>query len=121
MVELNTLPTAGEPAAACCAPEAQATCCEPSEKAGCCGSAAAGGTCGCPAGQATDARDIRETVREKYAAAARAAAASPSGPGCCSAGVDLTDATGAQVFRDALYAGQPLVVSARAAGRSGWT
>ena len=46
--------------------------------------------------------DLRETVRERYAAAARAATA---GGGCCSTGpeVELTDARGAQVFGDALY------------------
>ena len=46
--------------------------------------------------------DLRETVRERYAAAARAATA---GGGCCSAGaeVELTDTRGAQVFGDALY------------------
>ena len=44
--------------------------------------------------------DIRETVRAKYAAAARAAAAT-STPGAT--GVELADATGAQVFGDALY------------------
>jgi SAM-dependent methyltransferase len=58
-------------------PEAQATCCAPSDRS-----------------------DIRETVREKYAAAARAAAAGP-GSSCC--GVATTDASGAQVFGGALY------------------
>jgi SAM-dependent methyltransferase len=48
------------------------------------------------------AADIRETVREKYAAAARAAAADvPSPSSCCGAGT--TDAAGAQVFGGALY------------------
>jgi arsenite methyltransferase len=47
-------------------------------------------------------RDVRETVRERYAAAARAVTV---GGGCCSAGaeVELTDERGAQVFGDALY------------------
>jgi arsenite methyltransferase len=46
--------------------------------------------------------DVRETVRERYAAAARAAT---TGGGCCGGGseVALTDATGEQVFGDALY------------------
>ncbi|HEX8103765.1 MAG TPA: arsenite methyltransferase [Solirubrobacteraceae bacterium] len=81
MAELTT--------SSCCAPEAQATCCEPSDKAACCGTAAAGGACGCAAGE----RDVRETVRAKYAAAARTAGVS----------VALTDESGAQVFGDALY------------------
>ena len=55
---------------------------------------------------------IREQVREKYAAAARSAAAGEStgcgtsgdGGSCCGpTGVELTDATGTQVFGDALY------------------
>lgn len=45
--------------------------------------------------------DVREVVRERYAAAARAAG---SGDGCCS-GVSLTDAGGAEVFGNAVYAG----------------
>jgi len=42
---------------------------------------------------------IRETVRERYAAAARSSENS-----CCGSGVDLTDKAGSQVFGDALYA-----------------
>ena len=62
----------------------------------------------------TDTTDtIREQVREKYAEAARSAAAGqPSGCGagesssCCGpTNVALTDATGEQVFGDALYDG----------------
>jgi SAM-dependent methyltransferase len=44
---------------------------------------------------------VREVVRERYAAAARAAG---SGDGCCSA-VSLTDASGTEVFGNAVYAG----------------
>jgi hypothetical protein len=47
----------------CCAPEQQSTCCEPSAKADCC---AHDEGCSCDAG----APDIRESVRERYAAAA---------------------------------------------------
>ena len=68
----------------CCAPEAQATCCEPTEKTACCGD----GSCGCSAGSG----DVRERVRERYAAAARDVAA-----------VGLTDERGTQVFGGALY------------------
>jgi arsenite methyltransferase len=61
---------------ACCAPQVQATCCEPSDKAGCCGATAVVEPCGCAAGQRREApADIRETVREHYAAAARTFAA----------------------------------------------
>ena len=65
--------------AACCAPETEATCCAPEAKGACCGTAAAGGSCGCAAGRSVpEPTDIRETVRERYAAAARAAAAALS-------------------------------------------
>jgi ubiquinone/menaquinone biosynthesis C-methylase UbiE len=88
----------------CCAPEAQQTCCEPSAKAACCETGAAGGSCGCAAGQtavATGADALRETVRERYAAAARAS----SGPvGCCGpAAATITDEQ-AERFGAGLYA-----------------
>jgi SAM-dependent methyltransferase len=53
----------------------------------------------------TEPDAIREQVREKYAAAARAAAAGAAAPAsCCGpAEVALTDASGAQVFGNALY------------------
>jgi arsenite methyltransferase len=93
MAELTTAPDTSS----CCSPAAQETCCEPSEKGACCGTSAAGGSCGCSAGRASEpVHDIRETVREKYAAAARAAAAQPEAScGCGPAG----DA----VFGSALY------------------
>jgi arsenite methyltransferase len=87
---------------ACCTPAAQATCCEPAAKADCCGDSHGSG-CGCSAGASTDpgatatAEQVRETVREKYAAAAQAASAGVAA-GCCSP----ADATG--VFGSALYA-----------------
>jgi ubiquinone/menaquinone biosynthesis C-methylase UbiE len=95
-----------DPAAAqtspCCAPETHATCCEPAGKDACCGTAAAGGSCGCAAGQPAEAIEdgIRETVREKYAAAARQAA--DAGGWCCEPGFDVSD-TGTQVFGATLY------------------
>jgi arsenite methyltransferase len=85
MAELTTTTEAPS----CCSPATQETCCEPSEKTACCGTSAAG--------KATEpAEDIRETVREKYAAAARAAAEQTTAScGCGPAG----DA----VFGSALY------------------
>jgi arsenite methyltransferase len=71
MAELTTPEAPG----ACCTPAAQATCCEPSEKADCC---EAGESCGCAAGDA----DLRETVRRRYADAAKAAATTDPRPGC---------------------------------------
>jgi arsenite methyltransferase len=89
----------------CCSAEAQASCCEPSDKAACCGERAAGNSCGCSAGQqtaTTPERDIRETVRERYAAAARAVGtADPASRGCGT--LSTTDETGAEVFGAVLY------------------
>jgi SAM-dependent methyltransferase len=88
--------TAPESTSSCCSPAAHETCCEPSEKRACCATSAAGGSCGCSAGQATEpAADIRDTVREKYAAAARAAR---EGGSCCGSAAD-----GDGVFGTALY------------------
>jgi arsenite methyltransferase len=89
-------------ASSCCAPEVQQTCCEPTVKAECCGADASAGSCGCSAGQEESSPGaIRETVRERYAAAARAAA---SGQGsCCSGDVALHDRSGEQVFGNSLY------------------
>ncbi len=83
----------------CCTPATQQTCCEPSEKASCCGESHAAG-CGCAAGATTPAtgtpatvEQVRETVREKYAAAAVA------GVGCCSP-ADETGAFGASLYAE---------------------
>src|SRR5438034_8845431 len=82
----------------CCAPVVQAECCEPAGKEGCCEANAAGRTCGCAAGRAK--ADIREVVREKYAAAARQA--SDAEGWCCEAGFEPAD-TGTQTFGPTLY------------------
>ena len=96
MAELTT----SEPLSSCCAPQAQAECCAPSAKESCCAANAAGQSCGCAAGQAQG--DIREVVREKYAAAARAVAAQETTSCACGPTV-TTDEQGAQVFGSALY------------------
>ena len=104
MAELTTAIT---PTSSCCSTEAQAGCCEPSDKAACCASAAAGGNCGCAAGRTTvaaESADIRESVRERYAQAARAAATlEPQSASCGCAPLATTDAGGAEVFGAALY------------------
>jgi SAM-dependent methyltransferase len=82
----------------CCSPSEQATCCEPADKEACCATSAAGGACGCAAGQAEG--DIRETVREKYAAAARQAADAGAWRG--EAGFDAAE-VGEQTFGAVLY------------------
>jgi arsenite methyltransferase len=92
MAELTATDTTAD---ACCAAEEQAACCESGDKADCCGQ---GEDCGCDAG----ATDIRETVRERYAAAATQVATTDPGAGCC-APSDAFDG-GSEVFGAALYA-----------------
>ena len=108
MAEL-TNPADADATSSCCSPREQASCCEAVEKASCCDTAAAGGSCGCSAGETLEAPialgDLRETVREKYAAATRAASA-PEGSRCGCGPVSTTDEQGTQVFGSALYAGQ---------------
>jgi arsenite methyltransferase len=98
-----TEPTAS-PTSSCCSAETQASCCEPSEKEGCCGTGHASGGCGCSADAADTApsEDIREVVREEYAAAARAVAEQQAGASCCGP-VELTAADATRVFGAALY------------------
>ncbi len=80
----------------CCSPATQATCCEPEDKAGCCGPGHGEG-CGCAEGsRETATADIREAVREKYAAAA-VTAAGGSEPTCCSP-ADHTGAFGSSLY-----------------------
>ena len=92
MAELTDL----TPTSSCCSPAAQEACCEPSEKASCCDAGAAGGPCGCAAGETA----LRETVRERYAAAARAATDPAAAAGCCGAVItdDQTDLFGAGLY-----------------------
>ncbi len=102
MAEPTTTPS-------CCAPEVQTTCCDLSQKSACCGAGAAGESCGCAAGRSSDSGEpeIRETVRDRYAAAARAMAEAQSvtatAPACCATVRSATDASGAEVFGGALY------------------
>jgi ubiquinone/menaquinone biosynthesis C-methylase UbiE len=83
----------------CCTPQAQAGCCRPHEKADCCGSEDT--ACGCaeaagPSTATATGKEVREAVREKYAAAA-IAAVTAAGSSCCSP----ADTEG--VFGSALY------------------
>jgi arsenite methyltransferase len=81
----------------CCAPEQQASCCEPSAKADCCGHEEG---CGCDAG-ATPTRDVRDHVRERYAAAATQVTTADPGAGCCAPSETFDG--GNEVFGAALY------------------
>ena len=73
MAELETVSTK------CCSPAAQESCCEPYAKAECCGDSA--GTCGCSEDREGSEAGVRESVRERYAAAA--VAASKGSAACC--------------------------------------
>jgi arsenite methyltransferase len=100
MAELTDL-TPSDGASSCCSPAAQETCCEPSDKAACCETSAAGGSCGCSAGR--DAESLRETVRERYAAAALKTIDPAAAAGCCCAdGAVITDEQAA-LFGAGLY------------------
>jgi hypothetical protein len=86
--------------AACCSSETQTTCCEPQDKEGCCTPQST--SCGCAAGDSTTTTtDVRDVVRERYAAAARVAAGSSET--ACGCGVGVTDDHGNEVFGAALY------------------
>jgi arsenite methyltransferase len=89
----------------CCAPTRQSDCCEPDEKSSCCGDPH-DQSCGCPAGEESAPPDastptverVRETVRAKYAAAARATGSSEVAS-CC-APADQPGVFGASLYRE---------------------
>ena len=97
MAELSTEPTSSP--SSCCSTDAQADCCEPSEKAACCDASAAGAGCGCSAGTSPD---LRESVRERYAAAARTVAEQSASTSCCGP-IALAEADETGVFGVTLY------------------
>jgi ubiquinone/menaquinone biosynthesis C-methylase UbiE len=94
----------------CCSTDAQATCCEPDAKDACCGTA---GGCGCAEGQ----QDIRETVREKYAAIAQADPEASLGCGVPTAVADLH--AGETVLDLGSGAGADVLISAGRVGPTG--
>jgi arsenite methyltransferase len=86
----------------CGSTEQQAGCCEPSEKSACCtpqASSRAGSAVRSP-----DSTEVREKVRERYAAAAVAFADSPDGR--CGCAAELEEKHGSGVFGAALYRGE---------------
>jgi arsenite methyltransferase len=97
MAELETA-TSG-----CCSTERQASCCEPSEKEACCTPEAS--SCGCSGTQTAEQTRVRESVRDRYAAAAVALAESVDAG--CSCAVDLEDKNGRAVFGASLYEHEP--------------
>ncbi len=86
----------------CCSGAEQETCCEATDKAACCGTADAGGECGCAEGK-TALPEVRERVRDRYAAAAKAAAEQTPSTCCSRRAVGLTDERGDVVFGSSLY------------------
>ena len=94
-----------ETTAPCCTTTERESCCEPAGRAECCGTD--GGGCGCRSSapsQSTDPRPIQEAVRERYAAAANAAAKSdPASWGC---GSTTSTAEHRQLFGAGLYGGE---------------
>jgi ubiquinone/menaquinone biosynthesis C-methylase UbiE len=99
MAELTNLTPITVPGTSCCSTDAQATCGEPGQKAACCETSAAGGTCGCAAG----ADALRETVRERYAAAALATTDPTEAAGCCGSGSAVITDEQAELFGRGLY------------------
>ncbi len=90
-----------EASASCCDPEQQIDCCEPGDKEACCGSP---GSCGCAGspGETAYAIEVRERVRERYAAAAERATAGHAA--CCGAGADVLSEEERGVFGRSQYA-----------------
>jgi arsenite methyltransferase len=87
---------------------AELTAQETSETGACCEPSAAAGSCGCSAGQtvtAADADSLRETVRERYAAAALATTDPTAAAGCCGADAAVISDEQAGLFGAGLYAG----------------
>jgi SAM-dependent methyltransferase len=123
MAELTTDPTpAASAPSSCCSPDAQPSCCEPAAKDACCGISATAGGCGCSAApEGADAeQDVRETVRERYAAAARAVAEQQRSASCCGpvavSGADVTHVFGAALYGDGEGSGAPAAAVAASLG-----
>ena len=95
MAELS--PTATSP---CCTTEQQAACCEPEDKADCC--TPQSDSCGCGAGETADPLTVREVVRDRYAAAARAASGEAPRPHAA-AGLASPTSKAREVFGASLY------------------
>ena len=81
----------------CCAPDTRASCCETSAKEACCGE---GPGCECSAGTERTESELREIVRERYAAAAVDAGSRDAS--CCANDAVITEEQRA-VFGSSLY------------------
>ena len=103
MAELTDLSPTGVTTSSCCSSAAQETCCAPSEKSACCDTNESGGSCGCAAGQ-SDTEAVRETVRERYAAAALRTTDAEDAEGCCGRDAAVITDEQAALFGSSLYA-----------------
>ncbi len=93
-------PTEERERSECCPPAAQEDCCEPEAKAFCCGEDHADGGCGCPEHEGDE---LKQVVRERYAAAARSVGGGETpGASCCSGAEVISDEQRA-VFGAGLY------------------
>jgi arsenite methyltransferase len=103
MAGLSTIESPEADAGSCCSPATQETCCEPEAKGECCGPEHEAGTCGCEAAEARSGDDVREAVRERYAAAALAT--STGDASCCGDAAAITheqrEAFGSEQYEDA--------------------
>ena len=83
----------------CCSADTQTGCCEPEAKDDCCGEKSG---CGCSAGQeqTADTGDLKEVVRQRYAAAATYAAGRDAS--CCANDTVITEEQRA-IFGSSLY------------------
>jgi len=106
MAELETKDDAAT--SSCCSAEAQETCCEPEAKGECCDPSHGDG-CGCSAGKKSDAPDIQEAVRERYAAAARSVTESKASneevTASCGCGTTDIESIKGEAFGEKLYSG----------------
>ena len=106
MAELETTET--DAASSCCPAEVQETCCEPEAKGECCDPSHGEG-CGCSAGEKSDAPDVQEAVRERYAAAARSVTESNASneqvTASCGCGPTDIESIKGEAFGEKLYSG----------------
>jgi SAM-dependent methyltransferase len=100
MAELETV---ADPTGGCCSSTAQESCCAPEEKGECCGPEHEAGSCGCSAAkaEAPEGGEVRERVREHYAAAAKTAG--EEGASCCGGDAAVISDEQRQAFGAGLY------------------
>lgn len=101
------------PKSNCCSTAEQSDCCAPESKSECCGPEHESGSCGCSAGGSPEAparegEEIREVVRERYAAAASSVSVAKTEPDsesadCCGSDAAVITDEQRAVFGSGLY------------------